>query len=312
MTNQQARDTIRLTTDHRENQCVDLRGTFAGRYRFEWDEAYHEERPERRSTEASWLTMTPCKFGKIFPWGDRTLAAYSNAGGVKRRELEALACVEVVQGGGQCQEVVVTFDVSDFDLVAEVLKARRPRQYSPEERARRTARLAKARSVRKRPKLPQDYRMVLMSASALGALRRELIETLGWDQARSLLKRFGHAAGLADGLALAERFPSASRREHLEFGPALHGLEGVARVVRIPEKTHLDPDQGHCHFEAFLENSYEAEQHLELFGKSEEPVCWTFVGYATGHSSIAAGNRTIAYETECLAMGHSRCRLVAG
>ena len=51
--------------------------------------------------------------------------------------------------------------------------------------------------------LLKDYRMVLMSATALGTLRRELVETLGWDQARSLLKRFGHAAGLADALALA-------------------------------------------------------------------------------------------------------------
>ncbi len=158
--------------------------------------------------------------------------------------------------------------------------------------------------------LLKGYRMVLMSASALGALRRELIETLGWDQARGVLKRFGHAAGLADGLALAERFPSASRREHLDFGPALHGLEGVARVVWIPEKTHIDPDQGHCHLEAYWENSYEAEQHLELFGKSEVPVCWTLVGYATGHSSAAAGERTIVHETECRAMGHDRCRYV--
>ncbi len=158
--------------------------------------------------------------------------------------------------------------------------------------------------------LLKGYRMVLMSATALGTLRRERIETLGWDQARSLLKRFGHAAGLADALALAERFPMASKREHLEYGPALHGLEGATRVVWIPDKTHLDPDRGHCHFEAYWENSYEAEQHLEVFGKSEEPVCWTLVGRATGHSSAAAGARTIVHETECRAMGHERCRIV--
>jgi len=60
----------------------------------------------------------------------------------------------------------------------------------------------------------KDYRMVMLSACALGALRKELIETLGWDQARGLMKRFGHAAGLADGLALAELFPEASGTRH--------------------------------------------------------------------------------------------------
>lgn len=158
----------------------------------------------------------------------------------------------------------------------------------------------------------KDYRMVLMSACALGALRRELIETLGWERARAAMKRFGHAAGLADGHALAERFPDASREEHLDFGPALHGLEGVANVVRIPEATEIDLDAGRLHYEAYWENSYEAEQHLSLFGQSEEPVCWTLVGYATGHSSSAAGDRTVVVETECRAMGHDRCRFVLG
>ncbi len=156
----------------------------------------------------------------------------------------------------------------------------------------------------------KDYRMVLLSACALGALRRELLETLGWDRARGAMKRFGHAAGLADGYALAERFPEASRHEHLSFGSALHGLEGVANVVRIPEKTRIDLEKGQLHVEGYWENSYEAQQHLDLFGKSEEPVCWTLAGYATGHSTSAAGHRTLAVETECLAMGHERCRFV--
>ena len=156
----------------------------------------------------------------------------------------------------------------------------------------------------------KDYRMVLLSACALGALRRELIETLGLERARALMKRFGHAAGLADGLALAERFPEATREEQLEFGPALHGLEGVASVHRIADATTVDLAAGKLHVEAYWENSYEAEQHLELFGESDEPVCWTLVGYATGHSSAAAEDRMIAVETECRAMGHERCRFV--
>ncbi len=157
----------------------------------------------------------------------------------------------------------------------------------------------------------KDYRMVMFSACAIGVLRRELVQTLGWDQARGALKRFGHAAGLADGIALAERFPAATELEQLRLGPALHGLEGIANVVRIPEATEIDLARGILHVEGYWENSFEAEQHLQDFGKSDEPVCWTLVGYATGHASAAAGKRTIVVETECRAMGHDRCRFVS-
>lgn len=157
----------------------------------------------------------------------------------------------------------------------------------------------------------KDYRLVMLSACALGALRKELVATLGWDQARGLMKRFGYAAGLADGLALAERFPEETGSRHMLFGSALHALEGVVKVVRIPERSVVDLDRGRFHVEGYWDNSFEAEQHLELLGPSEEPVCWTLMGYATGHSSAVAGQETIVVETECRAMGHQRCRFVA-
>jgi transcriptional regulator with GAF, ATPase, and Fis domain/predicted hydrocarbon binding protein len=158
----------------------------------------------------------------------------------------------------------------------------------------------------------KDYRMVMLSAAALGCLRKELIETVGTDEARALMKRFGHAAGVADDRALVERFPEATPDQHMAYGPALHSLEGVARVIRDESRSEIDLDRGRYHTEAYWENSYEAEQHLQLFGKSDQPVCWTLVGYATGHSSSAAGRDTVVVETECMAMGHERCRFVIG
>ena len=110
----------------------------------------------------------------------------------------------------------------------------------------------------------RGYRMVLLSASALGALRKELIDTMGWEYARGVLKRFGYAAGLADGLALAKRFPAASRDEHMDFGPALHGLEGIAHVTRDEAASEIDLARGLYRVVGHWEHSYEAEQHLEL------------------------------------------------
>src|SRR6266576_202271 len=43
-----------------------------------------------------------------------------------------------------------------------------------------------------------DQRMVLWRSSTYGALRRELIASMGQEQARSLLTRVGYAAGARD------------------------------------------------------------------------------------------------------------------
>ncbi len=139
-----------MTTNHPICQCVDLRNTFGNRYRYDWDEAYWDERPEFRAVEAPWLQIIPCKFGKIFPWGRRNLAAFCDAGGSKRRELEHLSCVEIAQGGTPGTEVIVKFDVADIEQVAEVLRARRPRQYSAKTKAMLKERLARVRP-RSRP-----------------------------------------------------------------------------------------------------------------------------------------------------------------
>ena len=138
-----------LMTDHPVGQCIDLRKTFANKYRYEWDPAYHEERPDHRSAEAAWLTTVPCKLGKVFPWGGRMLAACCDAGPVKRRELVSLSCVQVVQGSTECPEVIVAFDVADMDQVAVVMKPRVRRRYSAKTRAVLAERLNRVRPPRK-------------------------------------------------------------------------------------------------------------------------------------------------------------------
>jgi hypothetical protein len=124
---------------HLVAQCVDLRATFAGRFRFEWDESDWAERPEFRAVEAPWLTVIPGRLGRIFPWGGRLLAAYTTVRSA-RRSLEILDGVTVRQGGTvgdkTSSEIIVTFDVSLIDAVAAILGSKRPRKcLTPDRRA---------------------------------------------------------------------------------------------------------------------------------------------------------------------------------
>ena len=54
---------------------------------------------------------------------------------------------------------------------------------------------------------PNDQRMVLMHTASLGTLRRELIDTLGLEQARGLLTRAGYESGARDARLVRERWP---------------------------------------------------------------------------------------------------------
>ena len=99
-----------ITTDHPVCQVVDLRRTFRTQFRYEWDEVFQAESPAGRKQEAAHLTIIPGEFGSVSPHGGPLLVAYCPAGAVKRRQLEDLACVQILHGGGKdCDEVMGLF-----------------------------------------------------------------------------------------------------------------------------------------------------------------------------------------------------------
>jgi hypothetical protein len=137
--------------------CVDLRATFGTQLRYQWDDAYAAERPEFRAHEAPWLTLIPCRHGKIFPWGGNRLAGHCTGGLPRRRALAALPGTRIVQGAVRgCPEIVVLFGVDQIEAVAELLQARRPRQLSPEQRAALAARMRTWNARQRGPIREQD------------------------------------------------------------------------------------------------------------------------------------------------------------
>ncbi len=153
-----------------------------------------------------------------------------------------------------------------------------------------------------------EQRMVLLSAAAMGLMRKELIDTLGFDTARRVFLRFGYADGYHDAVSMRERSDWPQGLEGLRAGIALQGLEGITRA-EIVQVEH-DAKSGRFHEEKLWHESYIAEQHLAHYGKSTAPVCWSLVGYASGYTSGCLGQEIYFQEHECLAQGAARCRVV--
>jgi DNA-binding NtrC family response regulator len=153
-----------------------------------------------------------------------------------------------------------------------------------------------------------EQRMVLLSAAAMGLMRKELIDTLSFDTARRVFLRFGYADGYHDAVSMGERSDWPKGLEGLRAGIALQRLEGITRA-EIVQVEH-DAKSGRFHEEKLWHDSYIAEQHLAHYGKSSAPVCWSLVGYASGYTSGCLGQEIYFQEHECLAQGAARCRVV--
>ena len=153
-----------------------------------------------------------------------------------------------------------------------------------------------------------DQRMLLIHARSLGLLRREMIETLGFDVARGFLTRMGYHAGSYDArLARKVRLKNSLKTMFL-VGPQLHCLEGVG----LSELVRLEFDVEHgTHYGEFLwRTPVEDEEHIRYFAVGAEPACWMQIGYASGFATEFMGRPILYREVECQAMGHAACRII--
>jgi len=154
----------------------------------------------------------------------------------------------------------------------------------------------------------KDRRILLWDADAFGTLRQELIESIGLERARPILRRFGFANGYRDALTTGEMFQWDNEVEWWLSCPALQNRAG--KVNPSPEHLVINRDDGVFEMEVVWTHSYEAEQHRRVFGHADHPVCWTLAGYASGFSSALMGEEVFVVEEQCAAMGADSCRVV--
>ena len=121
--------------------CINLKAHFGDTYRVEYEASYHADRGENARSEDPWLMVIPCQHGHIYPHGRDVLAASTNTRGGIARKLAALDCTTVVQDGSD--GINATFHVRDFERVAELMKPKRRRRLTVEQRRAAAERLAK-------------------------------------------------------------------------------------------------------------------------------------------------------------------------
>ena len=152
-----------------------------------------------------------------------------------------------------------------------------------------------------------NQRMLLVHAAALGALRGELMRTIGREQTRRLLMRAGYTSGERDAALARQVRGDASLFDMFAVGPQLHMLEGAAQVT--PETFEADIAAGTFHGLFRWDHSWEVETHVRDFGPQDEPVCWMLLGYASGYTSAFMGRPTLFKEVACSACGDAHCRI---
>jgi len=149
-------------------------------------------------------------------------------------------------------------------------------------------------------------RALLLDVVALGLLRKELIELLGFEAARGVMTRLGYAHGWRTAETLEHGLPWASVEQWRRAGGRLHRLQGAVTFAPVHRSERADPP---AFAEAIWRESYEADQHLLHFGEAPCAVCWSLSGFASGYLSRAHGRPIFCVETHCRGRGDALCRM---
>ncbi|WP_413310082.1 XylR N-terminal domain-containing protein [Bacillus sp. 1P10SD] len=155
----------------------------------------------------------------------------------------------------------------------------------------------------------EENARILSSVTAFALLREELIKNIGIDRVKGFLLRYGFELGVK-GAKNALSLGFTSLEEVLKQGPDFHSKYGHAKGVHYSIEVDLGQDDEvlSAYGQGTWEGSFEGLEHLNRFGKSDSPICYTLRGYVTGFMSTICGKTIIAKETSCIAMGHPVCR----
>ncbi|AXF57218.1 XylR N-terminal domain-containing protein [Salicibibacter kimchii] len=157
-----------------------------------------------------------------------------------------------------------------------------------------------------------EDRSILVSASAFGTLRRDLIRNIGRDRIKGFLNRYGWELGKED----AERISTDefnSIEDAIYHGTMLHTMKGHVNVKPIALDVNTKNEKSpvySIYMEGLWEDSYEAVDQLQ-FGISTSSTCYTLTGYASGYLTKLCNQTVVVKEVTCQAEGQDKCKFIA-
>jgi DNA-binding NtrC family response regulator len=151
----------------------------------------------------------------------------------------------------------------------------------------------------------KDERMLVCSASVLGALQKLLVDRLGIEEARKALCQLGYQNGFHSYLTVEQLFGKSHKGSNI--GPRFHGIMGFQQCKTIHVQEGINPPS--FSIENQYQDSIEVDQFLTTFGKSNIPVCWWIIGFASGYCSAAFDLEIYYKELSCAAQGNHSCKM---
>lgn len=136
-----------MATDQRQPECIDLREHFGHKYRVVREESYRAQYGPCARVHDLWLWIIPCRYGHIYPFGRDQLAASVDGFPRVAERLRRLPVGQIHQDGDR-GELTVVFTLEGFPAVAKIIRPRRRRHLSRDQRAKQAAHLARVRPTR--------------------------------------------------------------------------------------------------------------------------------------------------------------------
>lgn len=148
-------------------------------------------------------------------------------------------------------------------------------------------------------------RVLIFDANIMGLLRNNLIEALGKEKAEEFLFMLDFQNAYEEFLNMKQNYEFDNEMELLASGPTIHTWRGIVQAT--PKDIKFDKDKGEFYFTGIWSNSWEAEQFLMFNQVSNDSVCWSLTGYASGWCSAFMGTKCIAMEPVCKGKGDNHC-----
>jgi len=150
-----------------------------------------------------------------------------------------------------------------------------------------------------------NVRSVILNILDIGVLHTAA-EKLAGSAAPVILRTQGEESGRIDASkSWRESMPVFGLKVNLKMVltlfPSIYSAIGWGKV----DVTKLDEETGEGTLT--IENCFEADAIIELYGKKEKPQCYFVAGYLKGFFSEIIGKKVRVTETKCKAAGSDHC-----